>query len=119
MRSILIKAGYDYIHVRPHYWFDAVTHEDGDIGRCRRPADMAGSKERSGRGAREVDNVDYSLLEAVSKRLPQDMKIIMSTGDIFTRAWTHMGYTHFCISLFEQPDLVAELMRSWGSHLMR
>ncbi|MGI6567480.1 MAG: uroporphyrinogen decarboxylase family protein [Limnochordia bacterium] len=109
-----IKAGYDYIHVRPHYRFDAVTHEDGDIEGVGVLQTWQDLRKKEWPWRTEVDNVDYSLLEAVSKRLPQDMKIIMSTGDIFTRAWTHMGYTHFCISLFEQPDLVAELMREQG-----
>lgn len=109
-----LKAGYDYVHIRPHYQFDVSTYKDGTIegiGILRTWEDL---REKDWPWRSEIENVDYSLLQAAKKQLPQDMKIILSTGDIFTRAWTHMGYTHFCYSLFEQPDLVAELMQEQG-----
>ncbi|NPV53621.1 MAG: nucleoside 2-deoxyribosyltransferase [Firmicutes bacterium] len=109
-----VKAGYDYVHVRPDYRFDAIDHRDASIesvGVLRTWEDL---RERNWPWRTELDNVDYSLLIDVKKHLPQDMKIILSTGDIFTKAWTHMGYTHFCLSLYEQPELVAELMQQLG-----
>ena len=112
-----VKAGYDYIHVRPHYQFDAVSWTGGNIEGAGVLQTWEDFKQKDWPWRTEVDNVDYSFLDAVRRQLPKDMKIILSTGDIFTRAWTHMGYTHFCLSLYEQPELVAELMREQGEAL--
>ena len=48
-----IKAGYDYIHVRPHYQFDAVTHADGNIEGVGVLQTWQDLRKRSGRGARK------------------------------------------------------------------
>lgn len=112
-----VKAGYDYVHVRPGYNFDAISPKDASIERVGVLRTWEDLKEKDWPWRTELDKVDYSRLLDVKKHLPQDMKIILSTGDIFTKVWTHMGYTHFCLSLYEQPELVAELMQELGSAL--
>lgn len=109
-----IMAGYDYVHVRPDYKLDAVSWSDGSIegiGVIRTMGDLE-SKDWPWRNVSA--NTDYSWLRKVKEKLPRNMKIILSTGDIFTRTWIHLGFTHFCICLHEQPDLVARLMDEQG-----
>jgi|LSQX01.2.fsa_nt_gb uroporphyrinogen decarboxylase len=113
-----IKAGYDYVHVRPHYNLQVVDHHDESIegkGVIQTWEDLRSSKWPW----QDLDaNVDYSQLHEVRKHLPKGMKIILSTGDIFTRVWMHMGFTHFCFALFDEPELVSELMRQHGEAML-
>jgi uroporphyrinogen decarboxylase len=113
-----IKAGYDFVHVRPLYHLQVVDHHSRSIegvGVIRSWDDLVNNTWPW----QDLDsNVDYSQLYAVKKHLPQSMKIILSTGDIFTRVWMHMGYTHFCHSLFDQPELVSTLMRQHGEAIL-
>ena len=90
-----IKAGYDYVHVRPHYNLQVVDHHDESIegkGVIQTWEDLRSSKWPW----QDLDaNVDYSQLHEVRKHLPKGMKIILSTGDIFTRVWMHMDLPTF------------------------
>lgn len=113
-----VQAGYDYVHVRPHYRFDVVTHKDSSIegvGVLQTWEDLRNHKWPW----QDPDaNVDYSALREAKRYLPSSMKIIMSTGDIFTRAWMHMGYTHFCLALYDDPQLVSVLMEEQGAAIL-
>lgn len=113
-----VRAGYDYVHVRPNYQFEVVTHQDASIegkGVLQTWEDLRNQDWPW----RDVErNVDYTALFEIKKHLPQSMKIIMSTGDIFTRAWMHMGYIHFCLTLFDDPELVNTLMVEQGKALL-
>jgi uroporphyrinogen decarboxylase len=41
--------------------------------------------------------------------MPAGMKVIPTTGKIFTAAWQMMGFESFCLSLYDQPGLVQAL----------
>lgn len=113
-----LQAGYDYVHVRPDYQFQVVTHEDDSIEGSGVIQTWSDLKDKDWPWRHVDQNVDYTALYEVKKHLPQEMKIILSTGDIFTRAWMHMGYTHFCLTLFDDPDLVNALMVEQGEALL-
>jgi uroporphyrinogen decarboxylase len=60
------------------------------------------------------DEVDYSPLEQAATFLPPGMKIIGQYGDIFTWAWTLMGFETFSFALVDNPQLVARVMNILG-----
>jgi uroporphyrinogen decarboxylase len=58
--------------------------------------------------------IDYSPFETAAKLLPQGMKIIGQYGDIFTWAWTLMGFETLSLALVDNPQLVAQVMSILG-----
>ncbi|WP_051534130.1 uroporphyrinogen decarboxylase family protein [Desulfitibacter alkalitolerans] len=60
------------------------------------------------------DDLDYSEYEDVKKLLPDNMKVITTSGKIFTCAWMLMGFEHFCMSMYDQPGLVQRLFDKLG-----
>jgi uroporphyrinogen decarboxylase len=56
------------------------------------------------------EEIDYSRLEEAARLLPAEMAIIGQYGDIFTWAWTLMGFETFSFALIDQPDLAARVM---------
>ena len=56
-------------------------------------------------------NIDYSKFEEVKKYLPNEMKVVATTGKIFTLPWMLMGFTKFCESLYLDPELISEVVR--------
>ncbi|MEW6622852.1 MAG: uroporphyrinogen decarboxylase family protein [Bacillota bacterium] len=60
------------------------------------------------------DDLDYSEYKEVEKYLPDNMKVITTSGKIFTCAWMLMGFEHFCMSLYTQPDLIQRLFDKIG-----
>ena len=57
-----------------------------------------------------ASNIDYSKFEEVRKYLPNKMKIVATTGKIFTLPWMLMGFTKFCESLYLDPELIVEVV---------
>ena len=60
------------------------------------------------------DDLDYSEYKEVEKYLPDNMKVITTSGKIFTCAWMMMGFEHFCMSLYTQPELVERVVNKIG-----
>ena len=112
-----INAGYDYVHLRPRYDFNVV-----DI------RDKTGSSLAEGVGViqtmedlhsqtwpwQKTDDVGYDHIIEMCKILPQEMKLIISTADIFTHIWEAMGFMHFCECLYTCPELIEALFLQLG-----
>ena len=112
-----INAGYDYVHLRPRYDFNVV-----DI------RDKTGSSLAEGVGViqtmedlhsqtwpwQKKDDVGYDHIMEMCKILPQEMKLIISTADIFTHIWEAMGFMHFCECLYTCPELIEALFLQLG-----
>jgi uroporphyrinogen decarboxylase len=65
-----------------------------------------------------ADSLDYSMYEEVETYLPQDMKVVVTFGHIFTMAWQLMGFEHFCVSLLDDLALVEDIMQRIGDESM-
>jgi uroporphyrinogen decarboxylase len=63
----------------------------------------------------EAQDFDYSLFEEVSKYLPPRMKVVANSGYIYTSIWMVMGFEVFCVSIIDNPDLVARMFEKVGS----
>jgi uroporphyrinogen decarboxylase len=66
-----------------------------------------------------ADDLDYSRVKEIGKCLPPGMKTILTFGHIFTAAWHLMGFNHFCLSLYDDPALVAEVLKRLGTEVIR
>jgi len=63
----------------------------------------------------EPERMDLSAFEEVKQYLPAGMKVIAYMGWVFTAVWTLMGMETFCISLYEQPELIRRMYdRIWA-----
>jgi uroporphyrinogen decarboxylase len=62
----------------------------------------------------KASDVDCSPLGKLSQHLPAGVKAVVTTGHIFTGAWQLMGFERFCTNLYDQPDLVMEVVRRLG-----
>ena len=60
------------------------------------------------------DTVDVSHMETAAQVLPPGFGIITGVGGVFTRTWMLMGYEHFCMSLADNPELVAQAAERVG-----
>jgi uroporphyrinogen decarboxylase len=61
------------------------------------------------------EEVDYSRFEETIGLLPPGMGIIGQYGDIFTWAWTLMGFETFSFALVDDPSLVEQVMDRLGN----
>jgi uroporphyrinogen decarboxylase len=62
----------------------------------------------------DPNTVDYTPIEVAGNNLPDGMGIIAGVGGIFTRTWMLLGFKHFCLSLTDSPELIAEVFRRVG-----
>jgi uroporphyrinogen decarboxylase len=125
-----MQAGYDYIQVRldplsEHIVAPFAPGEDGQSDTLAPNQGMAGGTldkkkleedtfpwTEAYKGEWDLDNA-YNLahLKAIARVKPDSMKLIVHGADIFTRSWIAMGFEPFCLSLYEDPELAAELFR--------
>jgi uroporphyrinogen decarboxylase len=117
------RAGYDYCYVRPNYDYagtpPAVAVGTTMFGKSEAEAETI-STTRAGLVHTRADldtypwpdpaTIDYATITGAGECLPQGMGIISGVGGIFTRTWMILGYEHFCLSLADDPDLVAEVL---------
>lgn len=54
----------------------------------------------------EAAQLDFTQLESVQPHLPDGMKIIVTSGKIFTLTWMLMGFENFGISIKRKPRFV-------------
>lgn len=117
-----LRAGYDYVHMRPFYEFSLHDFKNKEESRRAEGIGIIQSKEilnsRQWPWQKENDFC-YQHIKDMVKILPQEMKLIISTGDIFTRTWENMGFTHFCHCLYEDPELVKELFDQLGEAVLK
>jgi uroporphyrinogen decarboxylase len=115
--SFWVQAGYDFVCTWPYYNFalSDVKEKEGSvsaegIGIIKSLDDLNSQKWPW----QDLDTVSYENVINISKEMPADMKIIILAHDIFTYAWENMGFTHYCLSLYEDPELVEKLMHQLG-----
>ncbi|MCL2664756.1 MAG: hypothetical protein FWE82_04015 [Defluviitaleaceae bacterium] len=109
--DFFIAAGYDFVCTWPFYNFNVSgKHQIEGTGRIRTMDDLNKNEWPWDLAHR----VNYGNMEEMAALMPICMKIIILSHDIFTYVWENMGFTHFCNSLFEDEELVAELFRQIG-----
>ncbi len=123
-------AGYDYVYLRPAYEFFGV-HPLSAVGTpmaweasALEQETQTVSSARAGpvQTLADIDaypwpdpqTVDCSNLEEAASLLPAGMGIISGVGGVFTRTWMILGYEHFCYSLADDPELVAQVFERVG-----
>ncbi len=63
----------------------------------------------------EAAQLDMDRFHEVRSLLPEGMKIIASTGKIFTLSWLLMGYENFCIQLMLNPGFTKRVIDTVGA----
>ncbi|MHB1156780.1 MAG: uroporphyrinogen decarboxylase family protein [Phycisphaerales bacterium] len=53
-------------------------------------------------------------LEQTAAAVPESMRVLFHTADVFTFAWEMIGFTELCLASFEQPDWLEAVMQSLG-----
>lgn len=61
------------------------------------------------------DQFDFTIYERARRHLPPGMRVINTTGHIFTAAWQLMGFETFCLALMEDPALVEKIIAIMGA----
>ncbi len=54
----------------------------------------------------------FARLQETIAATPPEMKLLIHNADIFTLAWEMMGFTNFCMKIYEEPQLIREVMDS-------
>ncbi len=111
------KSGYDYVEIRPFFKF-AVKDIKGKEGAQSSEGygviqTMEDLHSQSWPWQKEEDWC-FDHIVATARAMPSEMKLIISTHDIFISTWENMGFMHFCNSIYESPDLIAEVFRQIG-----
>lgn len=63
----------------------------------------------------KAEEMDYSAFDTIGRYLPSGMKVIAVELHIFLAVLQLMGFENFCISLVENPDLVARMFEKIGT----
>ena len=122
------RAGYDAIKISPIVDINPGRREPRESWRTTDSLEFSRGRVWAPQGAgmitttRELESyrwprpeeIDYSRFEEAAKLLPQGMKIIGQYGDIFTWAWTLMGFETFSFALVDNPQLVEQVMNILG-----
>ncbi len=62
----------------------------------------------------EAAKLDFQKFHEVQPYLPEGMRIIATSGKIFTLTWMLLGFQNFCMSLYLQDALVAKVFQKVG-----
>lgn len=122
------RAGYDAIKISPIVDINPGRREPKEAWRTTDSLEFNRDRVWAPEGAgmitttRELESyrwprpeeVDYSPFEEAAELLPAGMKIIGQYGDIFTWAWTLMGFETFSLALVDNPQLVERVMNMLG-----
>ncbi len=123
-------AGFDFIYLRANYDYAGVS----PVSSTGTPRSWEYSPENETQGtestfeARRVrtladlesfpwpdpQTVDIAHFDTAARVMPPGMGIITGVGGIFTRTWMLMGYENFCLSLTDNPELVARFAAQVG-----
>ncbi|MCX5910283.1 MAG: hypothetical protein NTY64_24690, partial [Deltaproteobacteria bacterium] len=57
----------------------------------------------------DAAKLDFKKFLEVQPLLPEGMRIIATSGKIFTLTWMLLGFQNFCMSLYLQEELVARV----------
>jgi uroporphyrinogen decarboxylase len=61
---------------------------------------------------------DFIIYERAARYLPPGMKIITTTGHLFTTAWQMMGFEAFCVKLIEDLEMVQRIIDIMGERTL-
>ena len=95
-----LGARHDGYDVEP----GAVHWADEGQGQIRRLADVEAYPWP------DVENLIPNHLVEVARLLPVGMKVVVTTGKVFTAAWQLMGFESFCFAVYDSPALVETLL---------
>ncbi|MEK6646504.1 MAG: uroporphyrinogen decarboxylase family protein, partial [Candidatus Firestonebacteria bacterium] len=126
------KAGYDYVGLRID---SKLTHEmmkknagiqtssKSSVGNSANNEERAWATEGKGLVTTMEElgkfpwpdkKFNYQNFKEANLCLPEGMKIIARSGDIFTHTWEIMGFEHFSFALVENPELIDTLFNKFG-----
>jgi len=122
-------AGFDFIYLRADYefpgapppvatatptaWEWSAAPESESVSTTR-PGPVQTLADLDAYAWPHPQTVDASNLARAAAVLPPGMGIITGVGGIFTRTWIILGYEHFCMSLTDNPALVARVSERVG-----
>ena len=122
-----IKAGYDYVRLRPQYDFHrgiTISKESNYSVYKDKKKEIKWVTEAKGyiNNESEFDkfkwpgkeDIDYSKLEQVKDYLPDGMKVISGCTGIWESVWMTMGLDSFSYSLVENPPLIERIFNKFG-----
>ena len=103
------RAGYDYVPVWPTVSFDigSLIHTSSDY-----PIKNYDDLKKYSWPTK--DTIQFDEFESVIPLLPKGMKIIGQCPGIFETLQSLMGYQNLCIALYEEEDLVSEIVENIG-----
>lgn len=116
------EAGYDYVWVAVGMIDPANTVNRGDLAEAAPRRDWAHGAEGMVTSPADIEaypwprpqDLDLSAYEEAAAALRPGMKTIGVVGKIFTAAWELTGFERFCAWMYEQPELLAKLVRRIG-----
>jgi uroporphyrinogen decarboxylase len=123
-----LRAGYDAIKISPRVNINPGHREPKESWRTSSELEFNRDRVWAPEGAgmittdEELDSyrwpkpeeIDYSRFHEAARWLPAGMSIIGQYGDIFTWAWTLMGFETFSFALIDRPRLVERVMNILG-----
>lgn len=57
-----------------------------------------------------LEKLDFDKVIKVAPMLPEKMKVVVTSGKVFTLSWMLMGFNNFCSSLILDEQLVADVV---------
>lgn len=112
-----LNSGYDYVQVRlkPKSYVEAasksVTTSHGSVKSLEQLNNSQFEWTPIFKNTWKLEDYNYEYLESLVSKLPKSMKLIVHAADIFTRSWTCMGFEDFCYAVYEDTDLIVELLK--------
>jgi uroporphyrinogen decarboxylase len=67
----------------------------------------------------DCEKVDLSHFETIRSLLPPKVKAIAYGGKVFMTSWMMMGFEHFCETIYDDEELVGEVIRRYGDIWVR
>jgi len=122
------RAGYDAVKISPIVDINPGRHEPREAWRITDSLEFSRDRTWASEGAGMIttegelesyrwprpEEIDYSRFEQAVKLLPPGMRIVGQYGDIFTWAWTLMGFETFSLALIDNPQLVKRVLNILG-----
>ena len=122
------KAGYDYVEAGVHppvvRLKEAVTRQRESqhaVSHSSSQAVMTSFDDFKARrwSWQSVEEGDLTAIEPALQRLeqtaaalPDSMRVLFHTADVFTYTWEMMGFTELCLASYEQPRWIEAVMES-------
>jgi uroporphyrinogen decarboxylase len=123
-----LKAGYDYIRIRPEYDFhrglttskeaDYTVYKDNkqEIKWVTEAKGFINNEEEFKKFQWPTEkDINYSKLEQINKCLPDGMGLISGCTGIWESVWMTMGLDSFSYNLVENPSLIERVFENFGN----